>query len=486
MKRKVLALPFIMAIMLNFLFCEILIQPVDCQSPENILIKADGSIDPPTSLISTADNTTYTFTNNINNSIVVQRNNVIIDGNGYTLNGSGSDDGINWSNVNNVTIKNTHIENFLYGISIWFSSNNNISGNIITNCGRGVYLGHNCNFTNISGNNITENEWNDEPGWGDGISLSFSSNNTIVGNRIAANDDNGIVLGHNSNYNHISSNNVTNNRHGVWLGSSSNNTIFGNTITANNDNGFRLALSSNNYICDNNITHNSYGISLSSSSANNFYHNNLIGNTQQIYDFSWDFPSVFPPSSNVWDGNYPSGGNYWSDYTGQDADRDGIGDTPYVIDENNQDNYPLVKPFDSSEHVFNITVALIKFSISISTNSSICEYNFNATSKKLSFKVAGIDGTAGFCNISIPTVLMSGDFTVFKDDTQLVSGVDYTQTLTNNGTYYLFSIEYEHSIHTIKIVSSIVIPDFAEWLVLPFVMITTLLIFVLKKKLKKD
>jgi len=97
-----------------------------------------------------------------------------------------------------------------------------------------------------------------------------------------------------------------------------------------------------------------------------------------------------------------------------------------------------MEPFDSSEHVFNITVGLLKCSIWISTNSSICEYNFNATSKQLSFKVAGIEGTAGFCNISIPAVLMSGDFTVFKDDAQLVSGVDYTQTLTKNGTYYLF------------------------------------------------
>ena len=48
-------------------------------------------------------------------------------------------------------------------------------------------------------------------------------------------------------------------------------------------------------------------------------------------------------SVNVWDNG--SNGNYWSDYTGDDAGGDGIGDTPYVIDENNQDRYPLMKPW---------------------------------------------------------------------------------------------------------------------------------------------
>jgi len=56
-------------------------------------------------------------------------------------------------------------------------------------------------------------------------------------------------------------------------------------------------------------------------------------------------------SINAWDDGYPSGGNYWSDYTGVDADGDGIGDTPYVIDENNTDRYPLMNPWGSGTPV---------------------------------------------------------------------------------------------------------------------------------------
>jgi len=58
-------------------------------------------------------------------------------------------------------------------------------------------------------------------------------------------------------------------------------------------------------------------------------------------------------SSNVWDDGYPSGGNYWSNYNGTDsysgvyqnqAGSDGIGDIPYLIPEDTQDNYPLMTP----------------------------------------------------------------------------------------------------------------------------------------------
>jgi len=96
--------------------------------------------------------------------------------------------------------------------------------------------------------------------------------------------------------------------------------------------------SSNNSISGNTITNNTCGIELISSSNNRIYHNNFINNRNQAF--------VSPDSfNNVWDNSYPSGGNYWMDYTGLDANGDGIGDSPYVIDANNQDNYPLMTPY---------------------------------------------------------------------------------------------------------------------------------------------
>jgi nitrous oxidase accessory protein NosD len=79
---------------------------------------------------------------------------------------------------------------------------------------------------------------------------------------------------------------------------------------------------------------------------NEIYRNDFMNNTQfQAVDEQY-----YP---NEWDDGYPSGGNYWGDYTGVDnysgvnqdqPGSDGIGDTPYIIPgtATSRDNYPLM------------------------------------------------------------------------------------------------------------------------------------------------
>ena len=267
-------------------------QPVKPQSSGTVYIRADGSVEGTDKI--QRDGNVYTFTENIYDEIVVERDNIVVDGAGYTVQGTGADDsppwyrGIDLSHRSNVMIKNTRISRFHYGIHLDESLNNNIIGNYITN---------NSN-----------------------IALYSSSNNNVTGNYITNNNGNGIYFV-DSSKNTISGNNITNNNIGIFLYmGSSKNTIYGNNIT-NNYNGIYLCEASNNII----------------------YHNNFINNMYHVYDVIMEF--IFGTRSvNIWDDDYPSGGNYWSDYTGEDANGDGIGDTPYVIYEKNQDNYPLMEP----------------------------------------------------------------------------------------------------------------------------------------------
>jgi parallel beta-helix repeat protein len=378
-----------------------------------IYIHADGSITPSVVPILTFDNVTYWFTGNIiNRSIIVQRSNIILEGLGHTLQGDGTGNGTFLSGMVNVTIRDLIIEDFDTGIWLsgssggtifadWminvncgvrldFLSNNNlVSENLLTNDTVGILV-ESSSGTNVSGNTVT----NDHTG----IQIEDSSYSTVSSNNVANNTDRGILLLSSSNT-AVFGNTLTGNYYGVDLESSSGSTVSGNRfvhnslgLTFSHSNGntafennitesyiaLGLNSSSGNTVFGNTITNNNRGVFIQSSSNTVFYHNNFVNIVQVVEE----------DSRGAWDRSYPSGGNHWSDYTGVDvksgpnqdkSGSDGIGDTPYIIDNNNTDHYPLMMPWTPYNHdvaVNSVVPAKTVIGVGFGCNVTVTVANF--------------------------------------------------------------------------------------------------------------
>jgi hypothetical protein len=128
----------------------------------------------------------------------------------------------------------------------------------------------------------------------------------------------------------------------VWT---KNNTVTQTSVT---DNIVGVLLSgSNNTVSDNCIANNKRGLFFGFTSdvtsiptdmlvfGNSFVDNQVQLNGCMCIDYN------STEASHNWD--WGGRGNFWSDYNGTDANGDGVGDTPYTIDQLDHDRYPLIQ-----------------------------------------------------------------------------------------------------------------------------------------------
>jgi parallel beta-helix repeat protein len=247
-----------------------------------IYIRPNGSIEPSTAPIQ-CNGDTYTFKENILGSIIVERSNVVIDGAGFTLRGTGAED--YRPSVEPIDQTRLSDPNYLPSREpapdpyITPDSNNT-----------GIYSYAQC--LTVRNLKITEC-------WC-AIELEYSSDNCIFENEITGNTH-GVWI-HSSSNDTISGNTVSSNKQGVSLTTAHDN-VHGNSIINNLEYGIKLSWSFNS-LSGNDIENNRFGVSLEYSSHNVFKNNSFSKNTRIFYNPGWSFPEQIQDvdSSNLADG----------------------------------------------------------------------------------------------------------------------------------------------------------------------------------------
>ena len=299
-----------------------------------IYINPDGTLFPEAaSNIIKSDGNVYTFTSNISNTILIERNNTILDGAGFTLEGPGNGAAI-MILTNNATVKNIRMISWNVGVHAESNEGSIIENYIMANVSM---LIRGSNFT-ISGNYLINNPNGNYE----------DANKAIVSGDIP---DCGIEIDRatrSSNFNNITNNQIFNFENAIRLMGISGNLVTGNNLV-NNSEGITLQRNtSNNTFAGNNIKGcSTYAVSPVEASNNTFYGNNFIDNKIDVLDGNTYKLLSKGISINYWDNG--TIGNYWSDYQtkypeASQIDNSGIENTPYELYSSNIDHYPLANP----------------------------------------------------------------------------------------------------------------------------------------------
>jgi parallel beta-helix repeat protein len=273
---------------------------------------------------------------------------------------------------------------------------------------------------------------------GQALIVAFTSGSKILGNTIMDNHQGILLFG--SSGNEVTNNIITQNYRGLQISRSSKNNRISNNNIKNNEQGILLFDSSLNTFIGNTVQENKMGIGFNSASNNMIYGNYFVDNTDyQVYDAGIDSTDI-TNSTNYWNFDYPIGGNYWSDYKGVDfksgADKnedgsDDIGDSPYVINSKNKDEYPLL-PYGSG------------FGIAIDSPEGKTYYNMSVT---LTYQVTNPDATVTYSLDGEANVTISGTTTLSDlsegSHTLKVYAKDTDGTVSSDTVYFATAEEQQ-------------------------------------------
>jgi hypothetical protein len=270
------------------------------------------------------------------------------------------------------------------------------------------------------------------------------------------------------NFSLIYDNSIFKAPYGRFSVAGNNNTVFRNIV---DDLAIGLAISgSNNTVCSNRITNsgvgledprrgnmvyanyvagNGWGINTGYDSLTaTLYHNNFISNTYQVSTFS-NYPTQYFDNG--------AEGNYWSDYAGEDADGDEIGDMPYVIDDNRSDRYPLMETFD----IDSVTVELPEWasppSVYLISPENATYASANVT---LEFTIDKVTSWIGYSLDGQEAVVVAGNTTITGlsngSHNVTVYAKDAVENIGNSETIY-FTVEVPEPFPATFVVAAVVI-----------------------------
>ncbi len=183
-----------------------------------------------------------------------------------------------------------------FGLSLWNASYNQVRRNQVGHNYYGILVTNQSSYNNITDNLLIDNSRGEiTAGFGIGLSLQENSSHNLVEGNTASGNYNGLEVSKGCQYNAVYANIARENKHGIRMNENRNNLIFGNNFIDNNINAYE----------------------------------NL--------------------SRNIWN---TTTGNYYSDYQGEDENKDGIGDQPYSLpgpESVSRDHMPSLRPFGEGE-----------------------------------------------------------------------------------------------------------------------------------------